>query len=272
MCSVIGKGVGSSANAFAFDTGQTGCSVVNALACARAALLAYSNEPEVGQTAREWGFDWAKGIACGSHNVIVLGNREMILVAFRGTDAFDDFRTNINVLYTKSPLGTVHRGFMRAVTALWPEFISVVQDMRDNDQRLWFAGHSLGGALAVLASIKAQFEAGLPVAGVYTFGQPPIGTTGFCMEFKKRCPYRLYRFINHTDAVSTMPMWTLLGHVGDVRYFDLSGKMWEGKPPFRVKLSDAWNAPRFHGGFANFTAHSMTGYVDLLTSHLSQQP
>jgi triacylglycerol lipase len=255
----------------AFDISQTGFSLVNALACAHASHLAYRKDPEVGQTAAEWGFDRSKAISCGTDDLIVLGNREMILVAFRGTDSFNDFRTNINVLYKKSALGMVHRGFMRAVVALWPELISVIHEARDNDQRLWFTGHSLGGALAVLASIKAQFEDGLPVGGLYTFGQPPIGTTGFCMEFEKRCPYRLYRIINHTDAVSTMPMLTLLEHVGDVRYFDLEGKMWDGEPPFRVSLSDHVNAPRVHGGMSDFKAHSIKGYIDLLTAHLSQQ-
>jgi len=254
---------------FAFDTSQAGFSLVNALGCARASLLAYSAEPAVGKTASEWGFDKARAISNGSNYLIVLRNRDIILVAFRGTDALDDFRTNFNVLYKRSPLGLVHRGFMKAVNALWAEFAAVVQDLRDSDQRLWFTGHSLGGALAVLASIKAHFESGVPVGGLYTFGQPPIGTTGFCTAFEKQCPYRLYRFINHTDAVSDVPMLTLLEQIGDVRYFDLSGKLWEGEPPWRVRFSDHWNAPRVHGGMSDFRAHSMAGYIDLLAACLN---
>lgn len=258
---------------FSFDVTQNGFSLVNALACARASLLAYSSEPTIGETASAWGFDKAKAISNGSNDLIVLRRRDLVLVAFRGTDAPDDFRTNFNVLYRKSPLGFVHRGFMNAVNALWEDLARVVRDFRDYDQRVWFTGHSLGGALAVLASIKAQFESGIPVAGLYTFGQPPIGTTGFCMAFEERCPYSLYRFINHTDAVSDVPMLTLLEHVGHVRYLDLAGTLHEGEPSFGMSLRDHWNAPRLHGGLADFKAHSMAGYVDLLAACLRlQQP
>lgn len=258
--------------AFSFDARETGFSLANALACARVSLLAYSNEQQVCTAAGEWGFAGTKCLVSGSNYFIVLRRPDMIVVAFRGTDDVRDFRTNFNILYKKSPLGFVHRGFMNAVNALWPELLRLLQEVRDSDQRLWFTGHSLGGALAVLASVKAHFENGLPVAGAYTFGQPPIGTTGFCSEFEKRCPYRLYRFISHTDAVADVPILTLIEHVGDVRYFDLSGKLWEGDPPWRVMMSDHWNAPRVDGGMADFKAHSMAGYIKLLEACRRPEP
>ena len=193
-------------------------------------------------------------------------NCEMILIAFRGTDRLNDWLTNLNIFYKRSPFGFVHCGFMKAVASFWPDLMQHILEIRNNDQLIWFTGHSLGGALAVLASIKVYFENGLQIAGSYTFGQPRVGTVSFCLNFDKQCPYRLYRFVNHTDAVSDAPMITLLEHVGAVRYFDTAGALWEGEPPWRVSLADHWRAPRLHGGLSQFGAHSMKNYVDLIAA------
>ena len=211
-------------------------------------------------------FESMEQLERGSNNAIVLGSRENILIAFRGTDQWSDWFTNLNILYKRSPLGFVHRGFMIAAASFWPELANRVLAMRRNNQPIWFTGHSLGGALAVLAAVKAHFENDLPIAGVYTFGQPPIGTASFCREFEKRRPFRLFRVINFTDAVSSAPIITLLDHVGEVRYFDIKGKMWVGEPPWGVRLSDRVHAPRLHGGLSDFKAHLMESYVELIAT------
>jgi triacylglycerol lipase len=250
---------------FTFEAHQADFSLINALACAHASHLAYSEETAVTTTARDWGFDSVKALTRGPNFAILLSNGEIILIAFRGTDKWNDWLTNLNIFYKRSPLGFVHRGFMKAAISFWPDLAQQILSMRDNDQHVWFTGHSLGGALAVLASVKAHFEDGISIAGVYTFGQPPIGTVSFGMGFTKRCPYRLYRFINHTDAVSSAPIITLLEHVGEIRYFDSSGTLWEGEPPWRVSLADHVRAPCLHGGLSQFKAHLMKDYIDLIT-------
>jgi triacylglycerol lipase len=250
-----------------FEPAQTAFSLVNSLACARAALLAYSERDTVRSTASHWGFADAETFTKGRNEAAVFCNRDVILVAFRGTDRLNDFITNLNILYKRSPIGGfVHRGFMSAVVSFWPDLLQYVRAHRTTDQRVWFTGHSLGGALAVLASIKTHFEDGVPVAGVYTFGQPCIGTVGFCTSFSNRCPYPLYRFVNHTDAVADAPMITLLEHVGEVRYFDIERKLWQGEPPWKLRLRDRIKASRERGGLADFHAHAMKDYVSLIAA------
>ena len=257
---------------FVLEPSHAVFSLINSLACARASLLAYSDEATAIATANGWGFDSVKALSRGPNHVIVLCNREHILVAFRGTDGLSDWFTNLNILYKRSPLGAgfVHRGFMKATASFWPDLQQHILKMRDNDQRIVFTGHSLGGALALLASLKCHFSDGLPIAGLYTFGQPPIGTVAFSLKFRERCPFRLYRFVNQTDAVSAAPIITLLDHVGEVRYFDTEGTLWEGKPPWRTRFADSIRAPRLHGGLAQFGAHSMKDYVDLIATRLGQ--
>lgn len=250
-----------------FDA-QPGCSLVNASACAQAAVLAYNDENTIEERARAVGFDRARPFRRGTNYAAVLSREDVIVVAFRGTDDWGDWLTNLNVLFKKSPLGYVHRGFLRATESFWPELAGCVRETRTSQQAVWVTGHSLGGALAVLASVKLSLEDGIPIVGLYTFGQPPVGTTGFGSRFAERCSYGLYRFVNHTDAVSDVP---ILGreHMGTVRYFDVSGKLWEGDPPWKVALMDHVRAPHLHGGRSQFLAHSMAQYAELIAGELT---
>ncbi|MFK4214043.1 lipase family protein [Streptomyces sp. NPDC030920] len=72
--------------------------------------------------------------------------------------------------------GFIHYGFGEALDGAWAQIRGAVDEFRDNDQTLWFTGHSLGGALAMLAAARLHFEEhNLTADGVYTFGQPRTG-------------------------------------------------------------------------------------------------
>ena len=252
----------------AFDAHRDGFSLVNALACARVSLLAYDDAAAVERTAGEWGFDRARVFAREANAGIVLSGGDLIVVAFRGTDERADWLTNLNILLKRSPLGLVHRGFMEAAESFWPELARYLLEGEDNGRRVWVTGHSLGGAVALLAATKLLVEDHVPIAGLYTFGQPPVGATSFCSAFEEQRPFPMFRFINHTDAVADAPLLSC-EHVGDVRYFDTSGALWEGEPPWRVRLGDAVRAPRKYGGLSQISAHAMKTYVELLASRVS---
>lgn len=254
---------------FKFDAAHREFSLVNALGCARASLLAY-DDPEVGRvTVEGWGFKNFEPYTRNHHFGIAFGNAELVLVAFRGTNEKADWLTNLNVFLKRSPLGWVHRGFMKATELFWPDLPQKILEFRDQGQAVWITGHSLGGALAVLAAAKMLNEHKLRVAGICTFGQPSVGGLSFCRKFKEQFAGRLFRFVNHTDAVSDVPIF-FQEHVGEVRYFDTSGALWLGDPPWRVSFLDHWRAPRKFGGLAQFSAHSMRIYVGLLTHHVSE--
>src|SRR6266481_750347 len=215
----------------AFEASQTEFSLVNSLACARTSLLAYGDTATVEKTATDWGFESACEFSKEPNQGIALCGREVILIAFRGTDQRADWLTNLNVLFKRSPLGLVHRGFMKATESFWPELARYIAERRDNAQSIWITGHSLGGAIALLASTKLFFENNLPIAGLYTFGQPPVGTLSFCSRFERQHPFPFFRFVNQTDAVADLPI-LFREHVGEVRYFDTSGTLWMREPPW----------------------------------------
>lgn len=256
---------------FSLEPGCTTFSWANSFACAQVSLLAYDdNAARVEATAREWGFENVVRLSKEPNFGIILYNNQNLMVAFRGTNQLANWRTNLNVLFKRSPLGFVHRGFMKATESFWPDLPQRIAALRDNDQSIWVSGHSLGGALALLASVKLSIENKLPVSGLYTFGQPAVGTSSFCSRFKRQCPFHLNRFVNNVDAVSDAPI-LFLEQVGDVRYFDTFGNLFETGPPWRVSLLDHIRAPRKDGGLSDLLAHSMKRYVALLGERLQPE-
>jgi triacylglycerol lipase len=255
---------------FKFNVMETNFSLVNAFGCARVSSLAYKDANERKRTAKEWGFYKFSDFTRGPHFGILLGNEDMILVAFRGTDELADWKSNLNIFFKRSPLGWVHRGFMKATELFWPELPQRISEFRDRNQDIWITGHSLGGALAVLAVAKLLDKYGLHIRGLYTFGQPPVGTLRFGMKLKEKFSNRYFRFVNQTDAVSDLPIFFRY-HTGEVRYFDTIGSLWFGDPPWRVSLLDHIRAPIRFGGLSQFTAHSMKNYVGILSNLLSEE-
>jgi triacylglycerol lipase len=79
---------------------------------------------------------------------------------------------------------------------------------------VWFAGHSLGAALATLAADR--FPA---AAGVCTIGSPRVGDRAFAAEFDARFGARALRFVNDTDIVTHVPtpFPAPYEHVGQLR-------------------------------------------------------
>ena len=64
-------------------------------------------------------------------------------------------------------------------------------------------GHSLGGAMAILAAadIKLTFHR---VDEVYTFGQPRVGNAAFAKWFETQIP-QTYRLVHNADIVPHVP-------------------------------------------------------------------
>jgi hypothetical protein len=97
---------------------------------------------------------------------------------------------------------------------------------------LYITGHSLGGALAQIASAVLERD---NLAACYTFGSPRVGTERFDREVK--CPH--YRLVNDWDIVPGVPPPWLWGyhHTGDPRLLQPSKKAEEALRHDRGPLS-----------------------------------
>ncbi len=197
----------------------------NALFMAKASKLAYESPDMIHSTLTAWGYTQVAFFDRNDTQAFVAGNTEMIVVAFRGTEprVLKDLMTDKQILRRRGPYGKVHRGFLKALNAVWSDIQNSLISFQDRSQSIWFTGHSLGAALATLAVAKMGEEA-KPVNGLYTFGQPRVGGKAFARDFDLDFKPRTFRFVNNSDIVTRVPR-RALGYrdVGQVLYIDSSG-------------------------------------------------
>ena len=208
-----------------FDHGTDGFSRVNAWWLADAALLAYWDERSARPIWRRAGLDLTflseQGVQCH-----VASDGRLAIVAFRGTQPNDwqdllDIAMAAHIPYEYG--GAVHRGFLGSLDRIWPRLKVVLEDLDRTGHRVWFAGHSLGAALATLAMDR------FPAArGLYTIASPPVGNQRFARGFNRRHAGRSFRYANHRDIVVNLPkpLLVLFGgysHVRERRYINGKG-------------------------------------------------
>ena len=143
----------------------------NAVFLATASTIAY--EPETTgkpQFLEELGLD-ARLFTVNNSEAYVGTNDDHVVVAFRGTEGPDTIDGLKDILLSDARdllivpagrLGTdfiaagvgarMHQGFIYALADIWdPVFDAVTAEMKKSERPLWITGHSLGGALALLA-------------------------------------------------------------------------------------------------------------------------
>jgi len=163
-----------------------------------------------------------EGFNVRSSQGVVVRHQDCIIAAFRGTDEAADWLDNINAVSIDHPLGEVHRGFEAALMDIWPQMKSVIRKLQPPGDAprlpIWLTGHSLGGAMAILAAAQLIVE-DAPFYGVYTFGQPRVGDRDFARTYNIEAASRTFRFQNNNDIVTRVPA-RLMGysHVGKFVY------------------------------------------------------
>jgi triacylglycerol lipase len=161
----------------------------------------------------------------GTAGFAVAGS-DLIIVVFRGTEDDLDWTTNMQLAWVALEGGTrVHTGFFQAY---WPIrealFAAIEKLLKAKPRPVYVTGHSLGGALALMATAELanhrDQEVRDSIAACYTFGCPRAGDASFDQYVK----VPLYRVTNGVDLVPAIPP-ALLGyrHVGDTRYFGRPG-------------------------------------------------
>jgi hypothetical protein len=114
----------------------------------------------------------------------------------------------------------VHAGFLKQFEALRPELERLLN--RQPDLPLQVTGHSLGGAIAVLAA--SSWAATRPVRALYTFGQPAVAAdSSTAMAMAARLPGRWHRLVNDADIVPRVP--PTYRHAGHLLRFDSEGRV-----------------------------------------------
>ncbi|MGA2750777.1 MAG: lipase family protein [Verrucomicrobiota bacterium] len=150
--------------------------------------------------------------------VIAFRDSGDLIVAFRGTQDLRNWLTDLDCRLVQLDSFRVHRGFHAALQSVWRDLRTTLSDLAP--RRLWFTGHSLGGALAMLAAHHIETTATDLVAGVYTFGQPRVGDARFRDACDRLLKPRAFRCVHAADIVPRVP-WLLASfrHAGHEIFF-----------------------------------------------------
>lgn len=174
-------------------------SPVNAWWLANASHLAYFDENELRQALEQQGFSLRHFINRKGSQAYLAENDRMAMLAFRGTrrSEFSNLRNDIDIRHLPF-IGNVfvHHGFFRSLMAIWPDIEDVLKGI---DKPVWYSGHSLGGAMALLATLLRR-----PVA-THVFGAPRVGNESFA-RLIDHLPVACY--INCCDIVPRLPPTT----------------------------------------------------------------
>ncbi|WP_437896301.1 lipase family protein [Sorangium sp. So ce124] len=129
---------------------------------------------------------------------------------------------------------------------------------------LYIAGHSQGGAMAVLAAAILHLDPELDdlrqkLRGVYTFGQPMVGHRDFAASCSKQFGNKLFRHVYGNDIVPRQPPLT----TGRFMHFgEEYGSSEEGWEPRAKSASQAWT----------FVGSSIVGLLAWATQNLKGIP
>jgi triacylglycerol lipase len=198
---------------------------------AMACELAYLAEPQgAAGFQSELGMS-ARLISVDNTQAYLAQDDQSLVVAFRGSqcptslDGFKDWLlTNANnlLILPEGRIGTdfaaagvgarFHRGFLDALAEIWDPLSTAVQAALDEQERpLWVTGHSLGGAVALLAAWRLQRQF-IPVHEVVTFGAPMIGNAAAAQAFERDFPNRIFRYVDIEDPVPLLPTVSLVAN------------------------------------------------------------
>jgi hypothetical protein len=192
-----------------------------AILLAEASAAAYT-QVDAFTWATQSGFDAPEQFNIGNIQGFWCVKDDVALLAFRGTSNPGQWIRDAQILPAGHPWGWVHKGFGDGVEAVADDlqrFTAAAKAIIG--VKLWVTGHSLGGALSVIAAANLKIDQLTPT--VYTYGQPRAGFGEFAGRFNRELPGRLYRFINQSDIVARVPPDPFYRHTGIPKHIVIHG-------------------------------------------------
>jgi len=191
--------------------------------------------------------DVGTALPVASTRCFVATGRGATLIAFAGTDPLvlanwiTDFDAHIDRTQTA-------RGYQVATDAVWQRLRSVISKTAPITNKVFVAGHSLGGVLAALTALNIDGDCLADVVAVYTFGMPRPGSKLFAdRQYNPRLGSRTYRLVHGNDLVATLaPSWLGFHHVGRYLRCERGSKF----DPAKLTAESSWDESQFISAMA----------------------
>jgi len=145
----------------------------------------------------------AAALPMASTEAIVASGRGATILAFAGTEPLSLPQWLRNLRFRAGAASTA-KGFQEAFDAVEKKILPLISARAAADGAVFVTGHSLGGALAVIAAHVLQSNR-IEVAGVYTYGMPRPGDKAFADGiYDPALGPRTYRLVHGADVVATV--------------------------------------------------------------------
>jgi len=171
------------------------------------------------------------------HTRAVIAERhDAIIIAFAGTDPLipanwiTDFDVGLRFRFNERVTPpALHSGFEKAYKSVAGKIAEGLA--KRSKPPVLVTGHSMGGALAVIAADDFLAEKKLRPTAVYGFGIPRVGDEDFAKRYNDTLGNTTYRLVHGDDIVATVPPSRFgFRHVGRLIRCDRAGHFAPGEP------------------------------------------
>ncbi|MDF1813695.1 MAG: CHAT domain-containing protein [Verrucomicrobiales bacterium] len=230
-----------------------------AYSLALASKVSYRTNEVVSEVTGRWGFGKCEHFESSNTEGFVASNSEIILIAFRGTDGQEDLKLDLTFTPIKVGDHNFHRGFRKAFEDVEGELRQMVRNASPESKKLYFTGHSLGGALATIAAAELSEE--FTTHEIFTYGQPGVGTASFAGFYNNTFPSKSFRFVNKGDIIPKVPPG--FSHTEKELFLDADGIFTRGGEPV--------NGPAHPGDTETWTEEELAKHRDEVIAVLEEQ-
>ncbi|CAL2030509.1 unnamed protein product [Caenorhabditis brenneri] len=183
------------------------------------AAAAYSLDPEPCVVKNNATVLYANKVECDYMRdecwSVIAADNESIFVGFSGTKSKEQLVTELveSIGRPKHKLhnaGSVHYYFYSALKTMWSPMEKLLEELKEAmpNHRIVFTGHSLGGAIASIAS--TVFVRNFPETSQrtlsITFGQPRVGNQEYAATHDRLVAAGSWRLIHGRDIVAHIPI------------------------------------------------------------------
>lgn len=245
----------------AFEYRKENFSLVNAWWLSKLSHLAYFERKEIEIHLEKVGLKLFSFFSKNGSNAFIAASENFAVLSFRGTaiDETDNIMNDIDIRLTPITKNiSVHKGFLRSLDQIWPEIKVALEQLKRERIKIWYTGHSLGGAMATLATNRWKATA------VYVYGSPRVGNRAFCDSVKDQTNYNI---INCCDVVTFQPP-ELLGYqeAGETVFITSKFKLIFSPSSLQVIKERSLGYFRFYKNL--YWLHSDSVYLRSLADHI----
>jgi triacylglycerol lipase len=141
---------------------------------------------------------------------VIAEGHDAIIIAFAGTDPLipANWITDLDVglkfrFNERVTPPALHSGFEKAYRSVARKVAEALA--KRSETAVLVTGHSMGGALAVIAADDFLSEKKLRPTAVYVFGMPRVGDADFAKRYNDTLGNTTYRLVHGADIVATVP-------------------------------------------------------------------